>query len=253
MLGRHTGENIALGQIRMKEAVLFGLTLVAALGAVFSLPAFEYGFVAWFCLLPFLYALGRVDFIGGAVLGFMFGYVYGYGTFAWLPATEGVSQAQFIFLIVPTFSIFYVAFGLLYSLIRPAVGSWIIIVGPALWAALEYARANFFFLSLPWNFISHSQYGYLTLIQIADITGMYGVSFVVVMVNQFLSQVLAFFFRPGKNRLREISGSSFVNSWISSGILIIILIAGVVFYGRLRLTHRKATGAFGWPLPRPMS
>jgi apolipoprotein N-acyltransferase len=226
----------------MNKAVLFGLTLVAALGAVFSLPAPEYGFVAWFCLVPFLYALGRVDVIGGAGLGFLFGYVYGYGTFAWLPSTESVSQAQYIFLIVPTFSIFYVAFGLLYSQIRPAVGSWIIIVGPALWAALEYARANFFFLSLPWNFIAHSQYDYLTLIQIADISGMYGVSFVVVMVNQFLSQVLAFFFRPERDRSRDMSGNSFVNSVIASGILIIILVAVVVVYGRLRIDAPKADG-----------
>jgi apolipoprotein N-acyltransferase len=226
----------------MKKSVLFGLTLISALGAVFSLPAFEHGFVAWFCLVPFLYALDRVDFIGGAVLGFLFGYVNGYGTFYWLPATEGASQAQFIFLGIPTFSLFYVAFGLLYSQSRPAVGSWIIIVGPALWAALEYARANFFFLSLPWNFIAHSQYRYLTLIQIADITGMYGVSFIVIMVNQFLSQVLESFSRWERDGPREMSGSSFVKSWITSGLLIIILVGFVVVYGRLKIDTPKSDG-----------
>jgi apolipoprotein N-acyltransferase len=239
---RISAEILIIRQINMKNAVLFGLPLISALCAVFSLPAFEYGFLAWFCLVPFLYALRQVDSIGGAALGFLFGYVYGYGTFAWLPATEGVSQAQFIFLIVPTFSLFYVAFGLLYSQVRPAVSSWIIIVGPALWVALEYARANFFFLSLPWNFFAHSQYRYLSLIQIADITGMYGVSFLVVMVNQFLSQVLEFFSRPGKKGPRDISGSRSAKYWVPSGILIIILIAFTIFYGRQSINMPEEYG-----------
>ena len=115
MNSRLSGEILILSQMDMKKVVLLVLTLVSALCAVFSLPAFEYGFLAWFCLVPFLYALRKASVIAGAVLGFLFGYVYGYGTFAWLPATDGVSHAQFIFLIVPTFNLFYVAFGLLYS------------------------------------------------------------------------------------------------------------------------------------------
>ena len=128
------------------------MPVVSAICASISLPGYDLGFLVWFGLVTYLFALRQVSLASATFLGFLFGYVYGYGTFSWLPATEGVSHAQFIFLIVPTFSLFYVAFGLLYSQIRPAIGSWIIIVGPALWVALEYARANFFFLSLPWNF-----------------------------------------------------------------------------------------------------
>jgi apolipoprotein N-acyltransferase len=51
---------------------------------------------------------------------------------------------------------------------------------------VEYLRANCFFLSLPWNFVCHSQYGQSSLLRITSITGMYGVSFLIVMVNQFL-------------------------------------------------------------------
>lgn len=226
----------------MKKTVLLGLPLVSALGAVFSLTAFESGFLAWFCLLPFLYALRQASVITGAVLGFLFGYVYGYGTFSWLPATEGVSNAQFIFLIVPTFSLFYVAFGLLYSQIRPAIGSWIIIGGPALWVALEYARANFFFLSLPWNFIAHSQYRYLSLIQISDITGMYGISFLIVMVNQFLSQVLVFLSRPGGCAPHAIADAGLGKNWLVSLIAVIVLISLTLFYGQQNIKLQEGDG-----------
>ena len=242
MNSRLSGEILILSQMDMKKAVLLVLTLVSALCAVFSLPAFEYGVLAWFCLIPFLYALRQASVITGTVLGFLFGFVYCLGTFSWLPATEGVSYAQFVFLIAPTFGLYYLAFGLLYSLVRPAIGSWIIIGGPALWVALEYARANFFFLSLPWNFIAHSQYRYLTLIQISDIAGMYGVSFLIVLVNQFLSQVLVFFFMPRGDAPRDISDTGFSKGWIPSGILIIMLIIFTVFYGGQRISMPESDG-----------
>jgi apolipoprotein N-acyltransferase len=95
---------------------------------------------------------------------------------------------------------------------------------------------------LPWNFIAHSQYRYLSLIQISDITGMYGVSFLIVMVNQFLSQVLVFFFRPGRDGPRDISDAGFGKSWIPSSILIIILVAFTVFYGRQRINLPERDG-----------
>jgi apolipoprotein N-acyltransferase len=95
---------------------------------------------------------------------------------------------------------------------------------------------------LPWNFIAHSQYSYLSLIQISDITGIYGVSFLVVIVNQFLSQVPVFFFWRGKDETRGISGAGFANSWIPSGILIIILVAFTVVYGRQRIGAPEGDG-----------
>ena len=75
------------------------------------------------------------------------------------------------------------------------IGSWIIIGAPALWVALEYIRANLFFLSCPWTLLGHSQYLYIPVIQIADITGVYGISFILVMLNQLLSQGLEYFFK----------------------------------------------------------
>ena len=72
---------------------------------------------------------------------------------------------------------------------------------PALWVTLEYVRSNLFFLAWPWNLLGHSQYLYLPVIQIADIAGVYGISFLMVMVNQFLSQVPEFFiFRKETHR-----------------------------------------------------
>ena len=215
----------------IKKYILFVLPAVSALCMAFSLPAFDYGILAWFGLAPFLFALRQSNVIYGAVFGFIFGYFYGLGTFYWLPLTEEVSFPRFLFLILPTFSLYYLSFGLLYRLIRPTTGSWIIVGAPALWVAMEYARANLFFFSMPWNFLAHSQYRYLPVIQIADITGVYGISFLIVMVNQFLSQVLELFFKERKWAPSYGFRKIFTKNWIVSFIMIVVVIASTVIYG----------------------
>jgi apolipoprotein N-acyltransferase len=52
----------------------------------------------------------------------------------------------------------------------------------ALWVSLEYARAHLF-TGFPWCLLGYSQYEHLSVIQIADLVGVYGVSFFIVLVN----------------------------------------------------------------------
>ncbi len=57
---------------------------------------------------------------------------------------------------------------------------------PVLWVAGEYAR-GIGPLAFPFLFLSHGAYRCLTLIQISDVFGAYGVSFVIAMVNGLLA------------------------------------------------------------------
>jgi len=55
---------------------------------------------------------------------------------------------------------------------------------PVVWVALEYLRGSEIALSgFPWFYLAHSQYRCVPLIQVADLTGQYGLSLVVAMVN----------------------------------------------------------------------
>ena len=74
---------------------------------------------------------------------------------------------------------------------------------PCLWVSLELVR-TYFLTGLPWALLGYSQYREIDLIQIADHTGVYGVSFVIVFVNVALAELLAWImpyfrgFRPAK-------------------------------------------------------
>ena len=58
---------------------------------------------------------------------------------------------------------------------------------PSLWTALEYLRGHLL-TGFGWVSLGQSQYKNLLMIQIADITGMLGVSFLIVMVNFLLKE-----------------------------------------------------------------
>ena len=67
-----------------------------------------------------------------------------------------------------------------------------IIVVPSLWIILEFLR-SVVFTGFPWALIGHCQYPNILLIQLADIAGVYGVSFLVVMVNYALFSLIKFY------------------------------------------------------------
>lgn len=53
-----------------------------------------------------------------------------------------------------------------------------VLAAPAVWTALEFLRA-IIGIGFPWYFLAHTQHDWLPVIQIADLAGVYGVSFVV--------------------------------------------------------------------------
>jgi apolipoprotein N-acyltransferase len=62
----------------------------------------------------------------------------------------------------------------------------LVIAAPVVWTALEFVRA-YLFTGFAWYYLGHSQYRWVDLIQISDLTGSYGVSFVIVAVNSALA------------------------------------------------------------------
>jgi apolipoprotein N-acyltransferase len=57
---------------------------------------------------------------------------------------------------------------------------------PAAWIAFEYLR-SIGFLGYPWGLWGTTQYEFLTLVQVASLTGVWGVGFVVVLINSGLA------------------------------------------------------------------
>jgi apolipoprotein N-acyltransferase len=98
------------------------------------------------------------------------------------------------------------------------------------WTALEMARGRIL-SGFPWNFLGASQYTLLPLIQIASITGVYGVSFVVVWFSVAVGGVLLILARR----------PSTAAVWGQGGLPLLAL-GWLVAYGLLKTAKFPAAG-----------
>ena len=172
----------------MKGMLTNSVSVVSALLLSAAYPPYDYNFLAWVGLAPLLYVLRKTGLLASACLSLIAGILFYTLTFSWAGAIVEIGVLNWLLFMVAPLSLYFLIFGVLYTIVSRKIGHWNIIIAPSLWVALEYVRSNLFFLALPWNLLAHSQYRNLLFIQIADITGVYGVSFVIVMVNQLISQ-----------------------------------------------------------------
>ncbi len=172
----------------IRNLFLAGLSGVLMTGAF---PNIEFSGLIWFALTPLMIALQEQSPAQGFRLGFFAGCVHYTTLMYWLAYTLMTFGHMPFYLSLPIL-LLLVGYMALYPAVFAAVFSWIhdrpagwLAILPALWAALEYIR-SFFLSGFPWEFLGYSQYRHIYMIQIADITGVYGVSFLIVAVNTAL-------------------------------------------------------------------
>lgn len=173
--------------------------LAAASGALLaaSFPPLNLPLLAWIALIPLFLALKGQPVKNGFWLGGISGIVFFTGTVYWV--TNSVYNyggiplipASLVTLLLCAYLALYPAlFGATVVHLKRHHPSLLFIAAPTLWTALELARA-YVFSGFPWSLLGYSQYLALHVIQISDITGVYGISFLLVLVNAALAEFLA--------------------------------------------------------------
>ncbi|MDI6606210.1 MAG: apolipoprotein N-acyltransferase, partial [Candidatus Omnitrophota bacterium] len=133
---------------------------------------------AWFGFVPLFFALRSKSKTRGFLLSYLTGIIFWSGTIYWL---IHVTLPGLILLIL-YLALYFGIFGLFVSVIdrRPSTVDYLFI--PSLWVLLEYIRSHLF-SGFGWALLGYSQYLNLPAIQLADITGVWGISFLVMSVN----------------------------------------------------------------------
>jgi apolipoprotein N-acyltransferase len=212
------------------------LALFSGVFLTLSFPRTEFSGLAFFALIPLFYAVSRRERRNPPfVTGLFAGLVFYLGTIYWLTVTMeryGDLPRWFSLLVLLLFS-FYLAlyFGIFAWGFERMLRSRVpLLLGvPCLWVALEYARGHLL-TGFPWALLGYSQYKSLLFIQISDVTGVYGVSFLVVLVNvAFFQVILAVTENEFTRRLLVPLGS------------VILCLVVVVTYGAYRIKQFTGT------------
>jgi apolipoprotein N-acyltransferase len=199
-------------------AVLSGVLLFL------SFPKYGSGLLAWIALVPLFFALRRAASITqGLILGFITGIISYIGIIYWiafvvtnygyLPLYLGI----ILMLLLACYLSIYIALfagGIVYFRGRMAL----YLAAPVLWVCFEYCKSSLL-TGFPWENLGYSQYLNIYLIQIADIAGVFGLSFLIVIVNATIFEVI------NKRSPREYALVA----------LVFLIIGGVYIYGFCRL------------------
>jgi len=151
------------------------LTIASAVLLIFAYPSFNLGLLAWFSLVPLFFAIENLNAKNRFFTGYLFGLVFFSGILYWL-INVTVPGAIILVLILAFFPAIFSSF---FVIRDPKYAVFFI---PSAWVFSEYLRSHAF-SGFPWALLGYSQSHNLPIIQIADITGPYGVSFLIALVN----------------------------------------------------------------------
>jgi len=213
------------GMAGMRLRYAAALACASALLLVPAFPRYDQGWLAYVALVPLLVALHRQRPLRAFALCLLFGLVLSMTLSRSMLLIEGVRVWHFalmgLFLAAP-FGLFGAAVA---AVSRRGVPFWAAV--PVFWVCIEYLRGHAGFLSLPWGMLGHTQHGYLPMIQVASVTGVYGVSAVVALVNAAVADALV--------RRRPVRPAA-----LAAGVAL----AGVLLFGVFRLAATPGDTGF---------
>ncbi len=160
--------------------------VVSGLGFVLAFPQPDLGFLGWITLVPLLLATHHRAPRAAFWLGALWGLV-AYGGVFWWSTTFGVAVWALIVVlgaVFPGLAMLAVAW-----VEHDRDSPWIFLWIASVWTAVEFLRSQGA-LGFPWALLGASQHQSATVVQIASVTGIYGVSFLVALVNAALYVIL---------------------------------------------------------------
>ncbi|HXY35327.1 MAG TPA: apolipoprotein N-acyltransferase [Planctomycetaceae bacterium] len=154
-----------------------------------SFPPLDWGPLGWLALAPLLLLVRPAQRPRRAALAtFLTAFVSQVFILQWLRYGH---PAMYLAMLACAFyfALYFPAFLLLCRGAVHRLRVPLVIVAPTIWVGLEYLRA-YFVTGASWYYIGHTQYRWLELIQISDLVGAYGVSFVVMSASAALAGIL---------------------------------------------------------------
>ncbi len=152
------------------------LAVISGLAAFAAFPPLELPFTAWLAFIPLFHVIATSGYRKSFWYSYLAGVVFFASVLYWLTV---VSVPGFILLSL-LLAVIFGLFGLMSRFVMKYSINLLAI--PFAWVVLEYVRAHLF-TGFPWALLGYSQYTNINLIQIADMTGAYGVSFLLMTFN----------------------------------------------------------------------
>ncbi|MGA1868268.1 MAG: apolipoprotein N-acyltransferase [bacterium] len=197
-------------------------------------PKFSLHYLAWISLIPLLWCIKRNHTTTSSCffLGWLTGVIFFVGLLYWLINTITHFGNIHILLSIPIFLLLCLYLGSYIGIFAALVQHLrkykipICISAPVIWTSFEFIRGHLL-SGFPWGSLGYSQSCHLSMIQSADIIGVYGLSFIILLVNCCIFEIGDIYLIPNNDgRTRKT---------LSYALIIVLLLGGLFIYGNYRI------------------
>ncbi|MEW5807692.1 MAG: apolipoprotein N-acyltransferase [Acidobacteriota bacterium] len=174
-------------KVRIITIALAGLLLAASFPRINVYP------LIWIAFFPLILISARSHPLRALVYGFIYGEAFFITMLYWIylvlnvHASLGIFLSVLILLLLTSYlSLYPSLFAFLISRAVNVYGDAAILLSPVIWVALEYVRGHLF-SGFPWGLAGYALSSNTSMIQMASLTGVYGLSFLILLANASLA------------------------------------------------------------------
>ncbi|MDR1784506.1 MAG: apolipoprotein N-acyltransferase [Endomicrobium sp.] len=207
-----------------------------------AFPKVNLFFLIWVAFIPMIFVLMKTKWKSSFSYGFLSGFVFNMTGLYWLIPILHFSTSSYMQAIIAScalwtylalyWGIWSLCLNLLISknILKNIFYSNILLAffASCVWILLEYVR-TYLLTGFPWMLIGYSQFKFTEIIQIAEFTGVYGVSFLIIFCNLCLYFWL----------LREEENLECNNLYLFT---VLLLIVGFSIFGLIRANKFRSFG-----------
>ncbi|MDH7498924.1 MAG: apolipoprotein N-acyltransferase [candidate division NC10 bacterium] len=181
---------------RAAKIQLWLLSVLSGILLFLAFPAAEIQILAWIALVPLLRTIHRASPGKGFLFGWVAGMAFYLGSLSWIThamVVYGGLSWPLSWLVLIALSAYLSSYLGFFSFLCCSF-RWLdhlrgLLLLPSLWVCLEFLR-NYLLSGFPWNLLGYSQYRTPHVFQLASLTGVYGLSFLILLVNCALAFLL---------------------------------------------------------------
>ncbi|HVA72496.1 MAG TPA: apolipoprotein N-acyltransferase [Candidatus Limnocylindrales bacterium] len=184
--------------MNLSRPVRWFLAIASGLALSFSFPSYNLPLLAWIAVALLMLAALGAPAREAALYGFINGALFYPLSVPWIDDVMRqygnvgpFAAAGILALIALAGALFPIVFAILVSRAGKRSLGLACALAPFLWVALEFARANLPIIAFPWNLIGYAASGNLALVQLTSVTGIYGLSFLIVAFNSLVVWAVA--------------------------------------------------------------
>jgi len=184
--------------MNLSRPVRLLLAIASGLALSFSFPNYNLPLLAWIAVALLMLAALGARTREAALYGFINGALFYPLSVPWIDTVMQqygnvgpFAAAGILALMTLAGALFPLAFAVLVSCTGKRSLATACVLAPFLWVTLEFARAHLPIIAFPWNLIGYAASGNLALVQLAAVTGIFGLSTLVVSFNALVVWAIA--------------------------------------------------------------